>query len=77
MSKLLTTLVAGVFAAAALTPAAFAQDQKKEQVHKGTPEQGTVQKKEKAHAQKKDGTGKAKAEAKAAPKAAPKADEKK
>ena len=81
MSKLLTTLVACVFAAAALTPTAFAQDQKKEQVHKGTPEQGTVQKKEKTQAKKKDGTGgdtkKGAGKAKGEAKAAPKTDEKK
>jgi len=81
MSKLLTTLVAGVFAVATLTPAAFAQDQKKEQVHKGTSEQGTVQKKEKAQAKKKDGTGgdakKGAGNAKGQAKAAPKTDEKK
>lgn len=57
MSKLLSTLVAALFAVATITPAAFAQDQKKEQVHKGTAEQGTVQKKEQQKAQKKDGTG--------------------
>jgi pentapeptide MXKDX repeat protein len=57
MTKTISTLVAAVFAAMTLTPAAFAQDQKKEQVHKGTAEQGTVQKKEQQKAQKKDGTG--------------------
>lgn len=57
MSKVLSTLVAAIFATMTLSPAAFAQDQKKEQVHKGTAEQGTVQKKEQQKAQKKDGTG--------------------
>jgi len=61
MNKLLATLFAAVFAAATLSSAAFAQEQKKAQVHKGTPEQGTVQKKEKKQVhkkdQKKDGTG--------------------
>ena len=61
MSKLLSILMAAVFAAVTVTPA-LAQvqqkDQKKEQVHKGTAEQGTVQKKEqqkkkKAEAKKK------------------------
>jgi hypothetical protein len=60
MSKLLATLVAALFAVATAAPTAFAQDQKKAQVHKGTPEQGTVQKKEQKKAQKKDGTGAAK-----------------
>lgn len=81
MSKLITTLLAAVFAAVTLSPVALAQDQKKDQkkaqVHKGTPEQGTVQKKEgKAQAddkkkstgkkgeQKKKGEGKKKAEPK-------------
>ncbi len=40
---------------------AIAQDQKKAQVHKGTPEQGTVQKKDqkkdRKKDQKKDGSG--------------------
>ncbi len=61
MNKLLTTLFAAVFAAATLSSAAFAQDQKKAQVHEGTPEQGTVQKKERKQVhkkdQKKDGSG--------------------
>ena len=57
MSKLLSTVVAALFAVAIATPTAFAQDQKKEQVHKGTPEQGTVQKKDQKKAQKKDSTG--------------------
>ena len=57
MSKLLSTLVAALFAIAIASPGAFAQDQKKEQIHKGTPEQGTVQKKEHAKDKKKDGTG--------------------
>jgi hypothetical protein len=56
MSKLFSSMVAALFAITVVTPVAFAQDQKKEQVHKGTPEQGSVQKKEKA--KKKDGSGK-------------------
>ena len=49
MSRLLSFIVAAMFAAVTASPA-LAQvqqkDQKKEQVHKGTAEQGTVQKKE-------------------------------
>jgi hypothetical protein len=59
MQKLASILAAGAIAVALAAPAAFAQDQKKEQVHKGTPEQGTVQKHKKT--QKKDGSGKKKA----------------
>jgi pentapeptide MXKDX repeat protein len=58
MSKLIATLLAGAFAAVTISPVALAQDQKKEQVHKGTPEQGTVQKKDQKKAKKKDGSGK-------------------
>jgi Ni/Co efflux regulator RcnB len=61
MKKLMSTLVAAAFAATVLTPAAFAQDKKKEQAHKGTPEQGSVQKKDQKKAAKKDGSGKKKA----------------
>lgn len=61
MIKLTSVALAAVFAAVTMSPAAFAQDQKKQQIHKGTPEQGTVQKKEHKQAKKKDGTGKAKA----------------
>jgi hypothetical protein len=57
MQKLISTAIAVVFAASTLVTTAFAQDQKKEQVHKGTPEAGTVQKKDQKKAQKKDGTG--------------------
>jgi hypothetical protein len=45
MKRLLAAIVAGMFALAATSPV-IAQDKKKEQVHKGTPEQGTVQKKD-------------------------------
>lgn len=60
MNKLITAAVAAAFAGAVMMPAAFAQDKKQEQIHKGTPEAGTVQKKEQQKAQKKDGTGVAK-----------------
>ena len=66
MSKLIASAVAVVFAASGLCSVAYAQygDQKKEQVHKGTPEAGTVQKKDQKKAQKKaqkkDGSGAAK-----------------
>lgn len=60
MNKLIAVAVASVFAVSTLMPAAFAQEQKKEQVHKGTPEAGTVQKKEQKKAKKKDGSGAAK-----------------
>ncbi len=52
-------LAATVVAFSAHPPGALAQDQKKEQVHKGTPAQGSVQ--EHKTSKKKDGTGKAKA----------------
>jgi hypothetical protein len=46
MSKLLTAVLAAVFAVVTVSPVAFAQDQKKDQkkaqVDKGTPAQGTV-----------------------------------
>jgi hypothetical protein len=45
MKRLLAAIVAGMFALAVTSPV-IAQDKKKEQVHKGTPEQGTVQKKD-------------------------------
>jgi hypothetical protein len=62
MKKVFAIALAGAFAASTLFPSfGLAQDQKKEQVHKGTPAQGTVQKKEHQKASKKDGTGKAKA----------------
>ena len=57
MKKLLAAIVAGMFAFAVTSPV-IAQDQKKEQVHKGTPEQGTVQKKDQKKA-KTDTTKKA------------------
>jgi hypothetical protein len=60
MNKLIATAVASVFAASSMIPLASAQDQKKEQVHKGAPEAGTVQKKEQQKAKKKDGSGAAK-----------------
>jgi Ni/Co efflux regulator RcnB len=62
MSRLISTLLAGLFAAVVLSPVALAQDKKKEQAHKGTPEQGTVQKQDKVR--KKDGSGNKKAEEK-------------
>ena len=63
MNKLIASAVAAVFAASTLVPVVHAQpygEQKKEQVHKGTAEAGTVQKKEQKKAQKKDGSGAAK-----------------
>lgn len=62
MNKLIATAVATMFAASTLVSVAHAQygEQKKEQAHKGTPEAGTVQKKEQKKAQKKDGSGAAK-----------------
>jgi stringent starvation protein B len=54
MSKLLTAVLAAVFAVVTVSPVAFAQDQKKDQkkaqVDKGTPAQGTVQKKDQTKA---------------------------
>ena len=50
MDKVIALMTAVVFASMMLSPMVFAQDQKKEQIHKGTSEAGTVQKKE----QKKD-----------------------
>ena len=57
MQKLIAVLAAAVFASITISPLVFAQDQKKEQVHKGTPEAGTVQKKAQKKTQKKDGSG--------------------
>ena len=57
MTRMAWMLVAAAFAATAATPVAFAQDQKKQQMHKGTPEQGTQQKKAQDKSQKKDATG--------------------
>ena len=69
--KFLTAVLAAVFAVATVSPVAFAQaqkkDQEKAQVHKGTPEQGTVQKKEQTKAKadaKKKSTTKSKADTK-------------
>jgi hypothetical protein len=60
MKKLYALTLAGAFAAiTALPSAVLAQDQKKQQVHKGTPAQGTVQKKEHKKDRKKDGAGSA------------------
>ena len=77
MSKLLTAVLAAVFAMVTVSPVAFAQDQKKAQVDKGTPAQGTVQKKDQTKAKtdaKKKTTTKKKAQPKKgdAKKAAPK-----
>jgi pentapeptide MXKDX repeat protein len=74
MSKLLTAVLAAVFAVVTVSPVAFAQDQKKDQkkaqVDKGTPAQGTVQKKDQTKAKtdtkKKTTTTKKKAEPKKA-----------
>lgn len=67
MKRLLAAIVAGMFALAVTAPA-IAQDKKKEQVHKGTPGQGTVQKKDqkakKDQAKKKDSSGEGKKTAK-------------
>ena len=62
MNKLIASAVAALFAASTLASVAYAQsgEQKKEQIHKGTPEAGTVQKKEQKKAKKKDGSGAAK-----------------
>jgi hypothetical protein len=60
MNKLTTLAVAAAFAAMSVAPAAFSQDKKKEQIHKGTPEAGTVQKKAQQKVHKKDGSGAAK-----------------
>jgi hypothetical protein len=54
MKKVFAIALAGAFAASTLFPSfGLAQDQKKEQVHKGTPAQGTVQKKEHQKASKR------------------------
>jgi stringent starvation protein B len=62
MSKLLTAVLAAVFAVVTVSPVAFAQDQKKDQkkaqVDKGTPAQGTVQKKDQTKAKQKTDTKK-------------------
>ena len=66
MKKLLAAIVAGMFALSATAPV-VAQEKKKEQVHKGTPEQGTVQKKGQAKTKadaKKKSTTKSKADTK-------------
>ena len=54
MRKATSTAVCTLFALNVLIVPAFAQDQKKEQVHKGTQAQGTVQKKGQKKGQKKD-----------------------
>ena len=67
MSKLLTAVLAAVFAVVTISPVAFAQDQKKAQVDKGTPAQGTVQKKDQTKAKadtKKKSTTKSKSDTK-------------
>jgi hypothetical protein len=69
MKKLLTAIVAGMFALTATAPV-IAQDKKKEQVHKGTPEQGTVQKKAQAKTSQMTDAQKAEAKKKAQAKAA-------
>lgn len=58
MKTLFAALTAVLFALGLMSPV-MAQDKKQEQVHKGTPEQGTVQKKDQKAKkdQKKDGTG--------------------
>ena len=62
MKRLFAYMLATVFAAMTAMPVSgLAQDQKKEQVHKGTPAQGTVQKQEHKKDRKKDGSGKTKA----------------
>ena len=62
MSKLLTAVLAAVFAVVTVSPVAFAQemkkDQKKAQVDKGTPMQGTVQKKDQTKTKAKADTKK-------------------
>lgn len=67
MKQLLAAIVAGIFALTATTPL-LAQDKKKEQVHKGTAQQGSVQKKDqkakKDQAKKKDGSAQGKKTAK-------------
>jgi pentapeptide MXKDX repeat protein len=64
MNRVAGFVTAVLFALAAAAPAAYAQDQKKAQVHKDTSKQGTVQKKDQKKQAKKDGSGKAKAPAK-------------
>jgi hypothetical protein len=66
MKNLLAAIVAGMFALSATAPV-IAQEKKKEQVHKGTPEQGTMQKKDQAKTKadaKKKSTTKSKADTK-------------
>ncbi|RPI43310.1 MAG: hypothetical protein EHM59_15725 [Betaproteobacteria bacterium] len=60
MNKLIAAAVAAMFAASMSVAYAAQGEQKKEQIHKGTPEAGTVQKKEQQKAKKKDGSGAAK-----------------
>lgn len=57
MKRTLAALTTVLFAAA-LHAQTAPPDQKKEQVHKGTAAQGTVQKKEQQQVHKHDGTGK-------------------
>ncbi len=65
MSKYTSLLVAAAFAAAAASPVAMAQVQKREQVDKGTAAQGTGDQKKAADKRavqdkKKDGSGEGK-----------------
>lgn len=64
MNRFLTVVFACLFAVSVASPV-LAQEKKQEQIHKGTPEQGSVQKQDKKKDQKKDGSG---AKAKAADK---------
>ncbi len=59
MNKLIAAAIAASFAFATASHAQYGE-QKKEQVHKGTPEAGTVQKKDQKQDKKKDGSGGAK-----------------
>jgi hypothetical protein len=79
MKRLLAAIVAGMFAFAVTSPV-IAQDQKKAQMDKGTPAQGTVQKKDQTKAKadtKKKSTTKSKADTKKKTTTKSKADTKK
>lgn len=64
MSKHTSLMVVAIFAAMSASPAAIAQVQKREQEHKGTAAQGTVQKQDhkkvQAKDKKQDGSGEGK-----------------
>jgi hypothetical protein len=66
MKRLLAAIVAGMFAFAVTSPV-IAQDQKKAQMDKGTPAQGTVQKKDQTKAKSTQKKAPAKSTQKKAP----------